>query len=194
MRQQINNFPVFFQFHVLTMFGLIILCSNIIFGQDYHTFATQQPAVVRELDSAEKLYYNGEFDKAKSTVKNYLIEKPSSQFDRVRAYKILVRINLVQGDSVQANENARNLLTLDPAYEPTIEQETPNFVNLIAKVKNEQSQTKRKSKSSVWQFKRWLIFGAGGVATAAIIVLAGTGKEAGKDHQTEILPEPPDFP
>ena len=194
MQHRTNNYKKSLVFIVLVVMGISMFCFSVIFSQDSDLFPAQPSSGNQLLESAEKFYYNGEFDKAKELLNGYLQEKPDSKDDRISAYKILARINLVQDDSIQAKENARNILILNPDYEPTIEQETPNFVNLIATVKIEQSQLAEKSKASGLQLKKWLIIGAGGMATAAIVVLIASGKEGGKANKSEPLPEPPNFP
>ena len=194
MKHRTNNHRPDLIFLVIAAASLSMLCSSFVLSQEPDLATAQQSSGNQLLESIEKFYYNGEFDKAKELVNSYLQEKPALKDDQIRAYKILARINLVQGDSVQAKENARNLLTLDPDYEPTIEEETPNFVNLITVLKLEQSQLAEKTKTSGSQLKKWLIIGAGGVAAAAIIVVAATGREGGNENKSEPLPEPPNFP
>jgi hypothetical protein len=194
MKHRTTNHRPDLIFLVLVVTSLFMFCYSIVLSQESDLSTAQQSSGNQLLESAEKLYYNREFDEAKEIVNRYLQENPALQDDQIRAYKILVRINLVQGDSIQAKENVRKLLTIDSDYEPTIEQETPNYVNLIAVVKLEQSQLAEKTEASGSQLKKWLIIGAGGVAAAAIIVLAATGKESEQENKFKPLPEPPNFP
>lgn len=168
----------------LQILGTLVNRSSLLLAADTQSYADQ-------LKKAEENYYEGEFEKAIYIIDQCLQDASLSKTNRIKAYTILTRIFLAKDDQKTAKENVQRILKLDPAYQPTIEQETPKFVTLVAEVREEQAQLApipaKKSK------RKWIMIGAGSAAAAAIIVLVSTvgGK---KNQQNNSLPEPPAFP
>ncbi len=155
-------------------------------------YASDQSGCRDRLDQAEEFYYDGDFNKSIEIINQCLQEQSISNNDRNRAYTILVRIYLAKEDIQTAKENVRKILKLEPEYQPTIEQETPKFVNFVAEVKKEQEQLAATEAAS--GISSWLLIGAGGVAAVAIIAIVASGSGDEQGTQNTSLPKPPDFP
>jgi hypothetical protein len=138
---------------------------------------------------AEESYYAGDFEKAAEFVNLCLREQSATDEHRIQAYTILTRIALAQDDAKTARKYIEIILKIDSNYEPTIEQETPKYVNLVTEIKAALSD----SGTDRSGFNKWILVGAGGVATTAIILLVAA-KGGSKDPENENLPEPPAFP
>ncbi len=155
-------------------------------------YASDQSGCSDRLDQAEEYYYDGDFDKTIEIVNQCLQEQSISNNDRTRAYTILARTYLAKEDIQTAKENVRIILKLKPEYQPTIEQETPKFVNLVAEVRKEQEQLAATEAAS--GISSWLLIGAGSVAAVAIIAIVTSGSGDEQGTQNTSLPKPPDFP
>jgi len=118
-----------------------------------------------------------------------LRETGISDEHRAKAYIILTRISLAEGDIPTSRQYIEIILKINPGYQPTIEEETPKFVNLVSEIKAAIGETK----SDKSGFNKWILIGAGGVATTAIILLV-TAKGGNNDIQDNKLAEPPPFP
>ena len=155
-------------------------------------YASDQSGCSERLDQAEEFYYDGDFDKTIEIVNQCLQEQSISNNDRTRAHTLLARTYLAKENIQTAKENVRIILKLEPEYQPTIEQETPKFVNLVTEVRKEQEQLAAAETAS--GISSWLLIGAGSIAAVAIIaiVASGSGDEAGV--QKTALPKPPNFP
>jgi hypothetical protein len=81
---------------------------------------------------------------------------------------------------------------LEPTYRPTIEQETPNYVNLVAEVRKEEDQLAAAEAGA--GISSWLLIGAGSAAAVAIIAIVASSGSDDKGTQDTSLPKPPDFP
>ena len=110
----------------------------------------------------------------------------------MRSHTILARTYLAQMDTNSSKENIRIILQLNPTYRPTIEQETPAFVNLVTQVKNEENRTALAETST--GISSWLLIGVGSAAAIAIIAIVASGSGEKKGNQETSLPKPPDFP
>jgi hypothetical protein len=151
--------------------------------------ADDQLSCEKNLTQAEESYYNGEFDKTIAYVRECLNDPELSEELTIRAYTILARTYLAKNDSTMAKENVNKILEADPTYQPTIEQETPRYVNLVDDVRTERAALQTDSAISSWV---WI--GAGSAAAVAIIAIIAS---SGDDHGTtaaQPLPKPPDFP
>jgi hypothetical protein len=97
-----------------------------------------------------------------------------------------------------AKETVLLLLELDPAYQPTIEQESPRFVELVNEARAEYARLKAEQAEQAQQKagkKPWIWMGAGGVAVAAIIVVVATSAGGAENNNTnQPLPAPPPLP
>ncbi len=155
-------------------------------------YASDQSGCSERLDQAEEYYYDGDFDKTIEIVNQCLQEQSISNNDRTRAHTILARTYLTKEDIRTAKENVRIILTLEPEYQPTIEQETPKFVNLVAEVRKEQDQLAATEAAS--GISSWFLIGAGSVAAVAIIAIVASGSGDKAVVQKTALPKPPNFP
>lgn len=154
-------------------------------------FADQGNTSIHLLDLAEESYYNGEFEETISLVKQCLADTSLNKENRKRANIILARTYLARGEQEFAMEAILNILQVDPAYRPTIEEEKPQYVNLVKEVRAAfEKPSAETTKSSL---NKWLYVGASAVAATAIIIIAGSGKSE-EGTATNPLPEPPGFP
>jgi hypothetical protein len=151
--------------------------------------AADQTFCANHIKVAEESYYAGDFDRATEFVHLCLREPGISDDYQIKAYTILTRIALAQDDLPKARTYIEIILKIDPKYEPTIEQETPKYVNLVAEIRTALSD----DTTDKGGFNKWILVGAGSVATTAIILLVAA-KSGEEDKGTEDLPEPPAFP
>jgi hypothetical protein len=154
-------------------------------------FAVQGDTSDHLLDLAEQSYYNGEFEETIGLVKQCLADTTLNQENRKRANIILARTYLARSDQELAMEAIMNILQIDPTYRPTIEEEKPQFVNLVMEVRAAFERPATETTKS--GLNKWLYVGASAVAATAIILIAGSGKSE-EATQTSSLPEPPGFP
>ena len=172
---------------------LQLFCT--ITGSDSNLYAFDQLSSGDRLDQAEENYYNGDFDKVIELVNQCLKDESLSIAHRLRAHKILARTFLAKDDLKSTRENIKLILALEPSYQPTIEQETPRYVNLVAEMQAEQAQLALSQKESGWN--QWLLIGAGSAAAVALIVLVASGggdDGAPNDTKNNPLSQPPAFP
>jgi len=159
---------------------------------------TDQSSCSEQLDQAEELYYNGDFDVAVGLVQECLKSKSVDKQVLVRAYTILSRIYLTQGNQVSAKENINHILSLNPTYNPTIEEETPSYVNLVSEVRQEVVQAqvdKPGAPSDSSAISPWVWVGLGSAAVAIIALIASGNGDSNQDPEGgQPLPEPPSYP
>ncbi len=177
---------------------LIIICSifhSQIIGVSPKLFASNEQSCAANLDLAEENYHDGKFDETIRLVRLCLKDPELIRSDRLRAYKILCRTLLAKDDKNGAKEIINKLLDISPTYLPTIQQETPQFVKVVADVIDERKKIKKESIKS--GSTNWLWIGGGGVAAAAIIILLVSGSEDNNNNREDndqSLPSPPEFP
>ena len=155
-------------------------------------FAGDDQLCEEKLNQAEEHYYNGEFEKTIELVKQCLMDPSLTKKSKLRAYTILSRTLLAKNEENLAKKAVLKILEFEPNYQPTIEQETPRYVNLVTEVRKEKAtQAVVQTKSGI---SNWILYSAGGVAAAAVIILlvSSSGSEDGKKDGP--LPAPPSFP
>jgi len=155
-------------------------------------YASDETSCSERLDQAEELYYDREFDQTIKIVNQCLQQASLLKDDQIRSYTILARTYLAKEDTSLSKDNIRIILKIDPAYQPTIEQETPKYVNLVAKVKKEEDLLA--AAEAGIGISSWLLIGAGSAAAVAIIAIVASGGSDDKGTQDTSLPKPPDFP
>jgi len=155
-------------------------------------YASDQSSCSDRLDMAEEFYYDGDFDKTIEIANKCLQEESISNNDRTRAFTILARTYLAKDDILTAKKSVRIILKLEPEYQPTIEQETPKFVNLVAEVRKEEERFAAAEAGT--GISSWLLIGAGSVAAVALIAIVASGGGDEEGIQKATLPKPPDFP
>jgi hypothetical protein len=159
----------------------------------YVLIASDNMTCESKLNLAEERYYDGDFDKGIQLVHQCLQESTVSQANLVRGNTILVRIFLAKEEMDSAKTALLNILKVEPNYQPTIEQETPKYLNLVTEVREEQSKQAALLQPS--GKRKWLWIGAGSAAAVAIIAIAASGNGGSDDTQAnKPLPEPPIFP
>lgn len=184
----------------LTIVLIIVftICHLLVIGtfpsKTFSLFAAKAQTCSTNLDLAEENYHKGNFDGVIELVRKCLEDTKLSRVERLRAYKILSRTLLAKNNKKGAKEIIGKIIKISPTFEPTIEQETPQFVNLVAEVKEEKRKSKKKSIES--SKSNWLWIGAGSVAATAIVVLLVSGSENnnGSGNGEQSLPKPPEFP
>jgi len=155
-------------------------------------YAAVSGICAEQLNKAEELYYNGEFDSALMLTNQCLQDSSLISENKMKAYIIRARIYLSKNESDSARLNINKILDLNPDYQPTLEQEKPQYVHLVMEIKIERAYAEQKSGRK--GVGKWVWIGAGTVATAAIITLIASGSGAAKDHTKNSLAEPPPFP
>jgi len=149
-----------------------------------------------KINMAQKLYFDGNFDLAIDLIKQCLQEGITADNEKVRAYKILAQAYLAKDYQQPAMEVIKKLLDIVPEYSPVLEEDPPQFVELVKKVKTEASKkTTGKPKPVNEKPSPWLWVGSAGaliIGTSAILFL--TGPKTGSIPQNKTLPHPPDWP
>lgn len=147
------------------------------------------------LDKARNLYYEGRFDESVNLVRSCIASEEITKDERRQAYKILAQIALARNDKDKARNAVRRLLQIDPDYKPTIEQETPSYVELVESVRAEMDSKvsheshKAEIKEDKKGISKWWYYSAGAVvAGSAYFLLSKDGNK--KD---EPLKEPPEW-
>jgi len=146
-----------------------------------------------KIDLAQKLYFEGKFDLAINLIKECLQQGISADNEKVRAYKVLAQAYLAKDFEQPAREVIKKLLEVVPEYTPVIEEDPPQFVALVKKVKAESTVKKTEQPKAINDHtNHWLWLGSAGVVilgATAILVLHGSNPPAEKP-----LPPPPDWP
>ena len=192
MKRKGQNFIVY---HLVAILFFLQLSGPLLDGRIF-LYAGDQTCS-EKLDIAEEYYYDDAFDEAQALIQVCLNDPALEEAERIRAYTILTRIFLARENIEAAKEIVLKMLAIDPAYQPTIEQETPRYVNLVAEVKKDYQApapvAETTQKSDKLSNKRWLWIGAGGAAAIAIIAVLALGSD---DEPTEekLLSTPPPFP
>jgi hypothetical protein len=186
IQEQIKKLPLKI---LIGYFVLIIVSPNISGSFPNLLLAGELSSCDENLKQAEESYFTGNFEQATKLINNCLRETGISDEHREKAYIILTRISLAEGDIQTSRQYIEIILKINPGYQPTIEEETPKFVNLVSEIKAAIGKTK----SDKSGFNKWILIGAGGVATTAIILLV-TAKGGNNDIQDNKLAEPPPFP
>jgi len=157
-----------------------------------------QPGCVQQLQEAEEFYYNGEFDKALIKIEECLAGKPTDKPLLIRAYTIITRIYLVREDQSSAEKYLSLILDQNPDYSPTIEEETPKYVNMVQMVRSkraEKQQIPPVAEADSSGISPWVWIGAGGLGLITIIAIVSSNNGTVTDNpQSQPLPEPPGYP
>lgn len=160
--------------------------------------ADNQQMETCRLEQAEELYYAGEFDQALLIIEDCLTNHSPAIPVQIHALTILTRIYLARGERTAAEQNITKILDLDPAFEPSIEEETPKFVNFVAEIRQKAalSQTLRATvESDSSHISPWIWLGAGGAALAIFAILStDNGGISLPTVNDQRLPAPPAFP
>lgn len=156
-----------------------------------HAYAAFQTAGDGELlEKAENFYYDGDFDNAIKSINQYLSQASLSKEDKMNAYKLLTHIFLAKNDAPSAKKVVELILDIEPAYAPTLEEETPKYVTFVTEVKKQYVLKKVKPQSKKIN---WLVWGGAGAAAATLLViLVASGGSDGSGNKP--LPLPPDLP
>lgn len=148
------------------------------------------------LDQAQRLYYEGHFTEAVNLVKSCLTDSKITKSERINAYKILSQVAMALDNFEQAKEIIRQMLKLDPEYQPTIEEEPPRFIELVETVRMESSTAAAKSTLEKQDSKipGWFYYTVAGVAVATGTYFFMTNGDQSAKKKDKILDSPPDWP
>ena len=170
---------------------LYLQITNMLPNSGSSLLASEKQSYKNQLELAQESYYEGEFDESIELINQCLQDSSLSWRNKIYAYTILTRSLLAKNDLENAKKSIQKILELDQTYQPTIEEETPQYVKLVSEVKKEQQQLVVKpAKSGI---RKWIWIGAGSVAVITLIaVISGGSGESSTQNST--LPEPPNFP
>lgn len=175
----------------------LTLCMALLYAQVISAapmfVAADEQSCKSKLDQAEESYYNGDLDQSIILAQQCLEDSLLSKDARIRAYKILARAYLTKEEFDLAKKTVLLLLEHDPNYQPTLEEESPRFVNLVTEARVEQARLKAEQDKA--GINPWIWIGAGSAAAAAIIVIVATGSAGEENNNTNhALPGPPALP
>ena len=151
----------------------------------------QQSDCSKVLDQAQNLYYEGKFDESVNLIQSCMASEELTKDESRQAYKIMSQVEIARGDQDKAQENIRLLLQVDPNYQPTIEQETPTFVQMVESVRNEIALdennvvVKQESRS----ISKWWYYSAGAVVAGTAYLLLSNDGGKKKDKPLDTPPE-----
>lgn len=159
---------------------------------DSNDGSADQDTCARILDVAEDNYFDGNLNRAVELVFQCLSQSSTDIEIKVRAYTILGRIYLVKEEPEKTKGMVKKILEINPSYQPTIEQETPRYVNLVNEVKKTwQPPVPTETAAGI---SSWVWIGAGTAAAAAIIIIVAGGGKDETSSGAKPLPKPPDYP
>ena len=104
------------------------------------------------------------------------MENPDvTDLERQRAYLILCKVSLALQKPEMAKKYLMKILELDPTYQPTIEEETPQFVNFVAQVRKEYIRPVKKTDRK--GLLKWMAVGAGAIITVTVVAVMASGTD-----------------
>ena len=157
--------------------------------------AAAQDECANALVQANEDYENGLLDQAIDLLTGCFDKNGFITEDRMSAYKLLAKAYDAKGLSQQAEQALRNLLNLNPDWQPDPENDTPAFMEfakkVITKVKGEQLKLptieNKSARSDSSKSIKWWWIGGGVVAAGAIAAIIIIDDDEG-------FPEPPGRP
>lgn len=185
-----NNFLRIFCLIIFTSYQFLLPAAdqaNILFAQISRGTDQHQ-----KIDQAQKLYFEGNFDLAIDLIKQCLQDGIAVDNEKVRAYKILAQAYMAKGFEQPAQEVVKKLLEVVPEYTPVMEEDPPQFVELVNKIKTAPTGKTEKPKTANNKRSYWLWVGSAGVVllgATAMLMLNGPAPAKAKP-----LPGPPDWP
>ena len=187
----ITNYRKFFILKLIVLFLLLQISSSFV-NPYYDLFAQTDQSCADILEKAEDAYYDGEYDQAIQLTSKCLKQPDITVEQKSHVYTILSRTFIAMNQIEKAEEYINENLDINPDYLPTIEQETPAYVNLVIQERKKREEVVKVVEAA--GISSWVWIGAGGVlATAAIIVIASSGSND-DEPKDKPLPEPPVFP
>ena len=185
----------------LRIFCLILFSSHQLLlpclGQGQNLFAQSTLGIDlhQKINLAQKLYFEGNFDSAIDLIKQCLQQGLSADNEKVRAYKILAQAYLAKGFEQPAQEVVKKLLEIVPEYTAVLEEDPPQFVELVKKIKNAPAEKSKSTNNTNQKKTYWLWVGSAGVVIlGATAILVLNGPETHNTDQDEPLPLPPAWP
>ena len=186
-----SNFRKYFVFKLIVILLLLQILGNFV-NPCYDLYAQTDQTCTENLEKAEDAYYDGEFSEAIKLIGTCLKQPNITEEQKSTAFTIMSRTFIAMDDIEKAKEYINKNLDINPDYLPTIEQETPAYVNLVMQERKKRDEVVKAVEEA--GISSWLWIGAGSaVAAAAVIVLISSGDE-NKDKDKKPLPQPPEFP
>ena len=164
---------------------------------EIHAQIEQHSECQEFLNNAQREYYNGNFEAAIEIIKRCLVENSITDDEQFRAYKILAQTYIAKDNNEAAITVIRKLLEMNADYKPTMEQEPPPFVKLVARIKAELAvQNVEKTSNIKGEHKTWLWVTAGSAVVIAgvAVILISMHQNSEQEKEKPSLPIPPDWP
>jgi len=179
---------------LITCFLAMLFLEPLIPAQGMLIASDDNSTCLEQLDQAENYYYDGKIELAINLTMQCLKNKNIDDTIKIRAFKILVRTQLAREDIQSAKQFVNKILDLNPSYQPTIEEEIPQMVNIVTEIKKEREKLNQKPEEQGGT--NWFWIGAGGVAAVTVfaLVISGNGNKEKKEDEQKELPTPPVFP
>ncbi|MEJ2543456.1 MAG: hypothetical protein P8Y99_05265 [Calditrichaceae bacterium] len=167
----------------IAVFFLLLLISVV-------NIYAQQSDCSKVLEQAQNLYYESKFDESMNLVQSCMASESMTKEESRQAYKIMSQVELARGHQEKAKEYIHRLLQVDPDYQPTIEQETPTYVQLVETVRNEIASEPKKIvvKKESKGISKWWYYSAGAVVAGTAIILWNNGDGKKKDKPLDTPP------
>ncbi len=181
----VKNFIVYFLIPVL----LVLQISLPFNGMLHAALQDKQP---QKLQQAQKFYIKRQFDKTIELVHLYLKNDAPDSQGKLKAYTLLAKTFIAKNEPDTAKELVRKILGINQEYHPTLEQETPSYVNLVESVRAEYQPKVAAIQTEKSSFKiNWMWVGSS-AATAAVVGAVILSKN--NNEKSETLPKPPPLP
>lgn len=157
----------------------------------------QQESNEEFLKMAETAYYEEDFNAAIKYSNLYLGQLNLTNKNKETAYILLAHIYLAVDDTITAKKSVTNILDINFEYSPTLEMETPKYVNFVGKIKAKYKSKPVYSKEAISAQDRfdinWYIIGGTGAAIAALtIILLAASDGNGKGEPLSLPPPLPE--
>jgi len=182
-------FSIFFI--IISLINLLIIAPIFSNGSSIYAASVQDKNDTIKL--ANESYHKGDFDKAISLIRQYLQNKTIDESNRIQAYSLLAKTFISKNENDKAKEVVRTIITLNPSYQPTLEQEKPSYVNLVQEVHEELKLQEFIASPKKTESKTWLWAGSGGVVAVAAIIAIIVSQKGNGQEKSNPLPLPPPF-
>jgi hypothetical protein len=166
--------------------------------------ATAQPASVCDtaLEAAAAQYRDGAFQETIRLASSCLDQREVATEDARAAYRLLILAYLKQDDLASARKSAVTLLGVDPDYTPDPVANPPDYVSLLAVVRQEigpeTTSDEPRRRPFFQRTSTWITLGttlvAGGVVSLVVLNGGDDGSEPPPASGPGTLPAPPGVP
>lgn len=143
------------------------------------------------LQEAENYYIHRQFDASLQILRVYLKSSGLNVEQKEKALILLAKNFIGRGEPQRAKEVIRKILSINPNYRPTINEEKPAYLTIVDEVRKQMPAPKANAEPKSGSGTRWML--AGGGVTAAILIGVLLGNRSGSAKKSN-LPLPPEFP